>query len=377
MDRSRHPFNVAIKAGIAVGRFALKLAMRNDKRLRSFDWYPRVPEYLSLRGGGHQIRINLHRVARPDELLAWVEFYERVGKRVSATEGQRKKSSASIPRVTRDPEAASVERAASSSPLDPWSNGLGGASADEYLSDLPTVVTPSQPLHGEKSDAWLRDDIDVPLEEFSTEAADAAMAAEDTPTQEVPASVFRSYFDQSKGTPFDATGQAIDDDLEDLPTVKVEAASTNEPGRVTPRLGSSTISSSLDETTAESPPAPYSDSLDQLWAPIQSASGSRALSDSVPSPQERPVLATDGTRGRDELEEETIPGLDQEEASDSDASISDNPDDLSELFAPWHATPDWQPPQLPRYGPPITSVDEDETEKQRHSSSFSEDEFLR
>ncbi|PWT74285.1 MAG: hypothetical protein C5B60_06915, partial [Chloroflexi bacterium] len=82
-ERSRHPFNVAIKAGIAIGRLALKLAMRNDKRMRSFDWYPRVPEYLSLRGGGHQIRIKLHRVARPDELLAWVEFYERVGKRAT------------------------------------------------------------------------------------------------------------------------------------------------------------------------------------------------------------------------------------------------------------------------------------------------------
>jgi hypothetical protein len=384
MDRSRHPFNGAIKASIAVGRFALKLAMRNDKRMRSFDWYPRVPEYLSLRGGGHQIRINLHRVARPDELLAWVEFYERVGKRVSATEGQRKKSSASIPRVTHDPEAASVERAASSSPLDPWSNGLGGASADEFLSELPTVVTPSQPLHGEKSDAWLRDDIDVPLAVSSAEAAEAAMAAEDTPTQEVPASVFRSYFDQSEVAPFDATDQAIDDDLEDLPTVKVEAVSTNEPGRVTPRLGSRTISASLDEITVESPPAPYQDfsvpisnSLDQLWAPIQSASGGRALTNSVPSPQERSGLATDGTRGRDELGEETIPGLDQEEAGDPDTPESDNPDDLSELFAPWHATPDWQPPTLPRYGPPITPVEEDETEKQRHRSSFSEDEFLR
>jgi hypothetical protein len=377
-ERSRHPFNVAIKASIAVGRFALKLAMRNDKRMRSFDWYPRVPEYLSLRGGGHQIRINLHRVARPDELLAWVEFYERVGKRVSAAESQRKRSSSSMPRVTRDPEAASVERAASSSPLDPWSDGLGGMSADELLPELPTVVTPSQSAHEAKSDAWLRDDIDIPPTVPSTEAG---TAADEAPTQEVPASVFRSYFDQAGA--YNATHQEIDDDLEDLPTVKVEAAS-NEPSRATPALGSKTISPSPDEIPAASPPAPYqesampvSDSLHQLWAPIHADSGRRASSDSLSSPDETPFLVADGTQGRDEPGEESIPGLDQEEASDSDDAVSENLDDLSELFTPWHAGPDWQPPQLPRYGPPITSAGGDETATQRHSSDFSEDEFLR
>jgi hypothetical protein len=382
MERSRHPFNGAIKAGIAIGRLALKLAMRNDKRMRSFDWYPRVPEYLSLRGGGHQIRINLHRVARPDELLAWVEFYERVGKRVTAAESQRKKSSPSIPRVTRDPEAASVERAASSRPLDPWSSGPGGVSADEYLPELPTVVTPSQAAHEEKSDAWLRDDIDIPLGAPSTKAG---MGAEDTPTQEVPASVFRSYFDQAAASPFNATHPVIDDDdLEDLPTVKVEAAANNEPGRVTPLVGSKTISPSPGEIPSASPPPPYqesavpvSNSLDQLWAPIRPDSGRQEPSKSVPFPEETPFLAADRTRGRDEPGEEAISGLDQEEARDTDAATSENLDDLSELFAPWHATPDWQPPALPRYGPPITPAGGDETGKQRHSSSFSEDEFLR
>jgi hypothetical protein len=377
MDRSRHPFNVAIKAGIAAGRLALKLAMRNDKRMRSFDWSPRVPEYLTLRGGGHQIRINLHRVARPDELLAWVEFYDRVGKRVSAAEGQRKKSSTPIPQVTRDPEAASMERAASSSPLDPWSDG----SADEYLPELPTVVTPSQAAREQQPDAWLRDDIDLPAAVPTTEAG---MEAEDTPTQKVPASVFRSFFDQSTASPLDASHPAIDDDLEDLPTVKVEAAASNEPGRVTPPLGSKTLTPLPGEIPFASPPAPYqefavplSNSLDQLWAPIRSDSGRQALSESVPFPEETPFLSADGTGGREEPGEDVISGQDQEEAIDSDAATSENLDDLSELFAPWHATPDWKPPALPRYGPPISPAGGDETEKQRHSSSFSEDEFLR
>jgi hypothetical protein len=254
-------------------------------------------------------------------------------------------------------------------------------SADEYLPELPTVVTPSQAAREEKSDAWLRDDIDIPLGVPSTEAG---MAVEDTPTQEVPASVFRSYFDKAVASPFDATHPVTDDDLEDLPTVKVEAAANNEPGRVTPPLGSKTIPPSPGEIASASPPAPYqefampvSNSLDQLWAPIRSDSSRQALSESVPFPEETPFLAADGTRGRYEPGEEAIPGLDQEEARDSDAAASENLDDLSELFAPWHATPDWRPPTLPRFGPPITPTNEDEAEKQRHSSSFSEDEFLR
>ena len=67
------------------GRFVVQLAARTDARVESFLWYPRVPEYLTLRGTGRQIRIALHRVARPDELLAWIEFYERLGRRAAAT----------------------------------------------------------------------------------------------------------------------------------------------------------------------------------------------------------------------------------------------------------------------------------------------------
>jgi len=269
--------------------------------------------------------------------------------------------------------------AASGGPLDPWSAGLGGVSDEkEYLPDLPTVVTPSQPAHEEKSDAWLRDDIDTPLAAPSTEAR---TAAENAPTQEVPASVFRSYFDQDKATPYNATHQAADDDLEELPTAKVEAV-TGERGRATPPLGSKAISPSLDEPPAASPPAqefsvPNTNSLDQLWAPIRSHFGRQALSDTAPSSEETPFLIADEMLEREEPDEDAILDFDQEEVEDSDDSASDTPDDLSDLFAPWQANPDWKPPRLPRYGPPIAPAGEDETEQQRQSSGFSEDDFLR
>jgi hypothetical protein len=377
MERSRHPFNGAIKAGIAIGRFALKLAMRNDKRMRSFDWYPRVPEYLSLRGGGHQVRINLHRVARPDELLAWVEFYERVGKRVSAAESQRenqyKKSSSPIPRATPDPETAFAERSASSSPLDPWRYGLGDMSAEELLPELPTVVTPSQAAHDEKADAWLRDDVDMPLAAMSAEA--------DMATQEVPASAFRTYFQQADASSFGTTHQPIDD-LEDLPTAKVEAVA-NQAERLTPPLGSKTISPDEIPTAAQPPvpqmPAfavPVTTSVDQLWAPTRSHT--ETLADHVPSPdEETPFLAADRAQEGEESEEELILGFDQEEEAEPGATVSETADDLAELFAPWYAGSDWQPPRLPRYGPPITATNEDKPEQQQHGSGFSEDEFLR
>lgn len=121
VERVRHRFGGALEAGIQAGRLALALAARTDPRVESFAWHPRVPEYLALRGTGRQIRIALHRVARPDELLAWVEFYERVGRR-SADQPRRATSGASG-RSAREELPANL--AAPGGPADPW--GEGGA----------------------------------------------------------------------------------------------------------------------------------------------------------------------------------------------------------------------------------------------------------
>src|SRR5258706_479445 len=39
--------------------------------------------YFALGGAGRQVRIRLHRLTRPDEMLAWVEFYERQARHTS------------------------------------------------------------------------------------------------------------------------------------------------------------------------------------------------------------------------------------------------------------------------------------------------------
>src|SRR5260370_34484245 len=78
-------------AGFGPGPVALKAAAAPYLRVQSFDWAPRVPEYLTLRGAGRQVRIRLHRLTRPDEMLAWVEFYERQA-RHSSTHRQARRT---------------------------------------------------------------------------------------------------------------------------------------------------------------------------------------------------------------------------------------------------------------------------------------------
>lgn len=354
VDRSRHPWSGIIQTGIVVGRLGLKLAMRNEKRMRSFDWSPRIPEYLTLRGAGHQVRIKLHRLARPDELLAWVEFYERVGRRVVAAEsGVRRKSTSA--KITRDvePETTQTETAPpaniphSGGPFDPWANDVTGAPTVQ-LPEQPRVA--AQPQASAAADAWLRDE---------TGALDGIAArAEEAPTQEVPAVTFQAYLERD--TPESFTRHAahedlhdfVDledlDDLGDVPTAKMEAvAPVPQAGPPTPPLGS---------------PVPVSHSLDQLWAPAE-----REESELPEAPPERP----------------TSPDNEQEMAVETSTARRD----LFERFAPKsrptrHGTDtsgDWQPPILPRYGPPLDSQPANHTSGEQHydDSSHGEDDFLR
>ncbi|MGO8947520.1 MAG: hypothetical protein ACLQUY_07630 [Ktedonobacterales bacterium] len=371
-DRSRHPFNGAIQGFIAAGRFALKLSMRNDKRMRSFDWYPRVPEYLTLRGAGHQIRINLHRLARPDELLAWVEFYERVGKRVSAAENVRRKSTS--PRAARVPEvvlpetalpetALFAERSASGIPLDPWSDDLAGVPTEYLPGQMRAGWVPPASAAAEKADAWLRDEEDI---------LDDTVSSEEAPTQEVPAAAFQAYFNND--APDDHTLKKLLDDLdnlEDMPTAEMEAAS--KAGRVTPPLGNKT--SVIDENSGAQIPSPHqtfavpvSHSLDQLWAPAT---------------QDVPLLPGQGPSSEEELfkgEEQKMAGIQRDEEESEEANgPAQTVDGLGDLFAPRRAADtSWQPPILPRYGPPLaSSTNENEPERHRDGSMFSEDDFLR
>ncbi len=140
VERTRHPVGGIILFGVALGRLALRLAARGDTGIRSFAWSPRVPEYLTLRGGGRQARIRLHRLNQPDELLAWVEFYDQVR---GAASGQRQRpqpaptsgpisrpqpapTSGPISRPVSASETFTPDMSAPSGPLDPWGSRRQG-----------------------------------------------------------------------------------------------------------------------------------------------------------------------------------------------------------------------------------------------------------
>jgi hypothetical protein len=138
VERQRSSARLLFRVGILLGHLLLLLAARADGRVESFEWTPRVPEFLLIRGMGRQIRVNLHRLARPDELLAWVEFYEQV-----ARQAQRPQTAA--PAFELPPEPQPADLTGASGPLDPWGAGRGGDPARSGASggiSQPTGAPP-------------------------------------------------------------------------------------------------------------------------------------------------------------------------------------------------------------------------------------------
>jgi len=144
VQRVRSRARLLARVGILFVRAALALAARADSRVESFSWTPRVPEYLVLRAiGGRRIRMRLHRVARPDELLAWVEFYDRV-----ARQGAERPRSAAQPLGTPPPAQGVPDLGGVAGPLDPWAGtraGAPGPGAGRRAPTLPPPVLPVQP----------------------------------------------------------------------------------------------------------------------------------------------------------------------------------------------------------------------------------------
>lgn len=139
VERVRHPFGWVFRLGILLGNGLLELAARGDSRVRSFPWAPRVPEYLILRGAGHQVRIRLHQLARPDELLAWVEFYERIGRHATTRPASKSR-----------PVPATLSFA---SPDQAMATPAGGVVAMDGLDGLDALDTAQTPI-GVPRDPW-------------------------------------------------------------------------------------------------------------------------------------------------------------------------------------------------------------------------------
>lgn len=131
VERVRHPVSGILLTLAAAGRILLRLVSRADMGIRNFTWSPRVPEYLVLRGGGRQTRVRLHRLMQPDELLAWIEFYDQV-RRARATSGPRVSGAPATapvsPQMSAEAAAAisATDLSDEAGPLDPWGSGRQG-----------------------------------------------------------------------------------------------------------------------------------------------------------------------------------------------------------------------------------------------------------
>jgi hypothetical protein len=336
VDRTRHTFGGIVHLWIRMGRLVLRLAARTDSRVESFDWYPRVPEYLILRGAGRQVRIRLHRLANPDELLAWVEFYERAGRHVAeASQAQRTaplagRLTTGAPALGSAP-ATTPDLSGPTGPLDPWGSGREGLpqmpagvsqqAATGSPTDAPTTAMAAREgmefSTGDDSDAaWLR---------AETSGAWYPGIRSDAPTPSAP----------RQGTP--------------APAGQGQHPQGQPPGHYsggTPAPSPDSGYNAHEGPTATSHPAGpqvSSPSSNKWYPPVQREPAPQAASWPPPTPRQR--SAASGPIG--EVEGQTP--LEAAEGVPTDPSRP-----LADAFRLWGPKREPERPRLPRYGPPLT-----------------------
>ncbi|HEU5440557.1 MAG TPA: hypothetical protein VFU88_14830 [Ktedonobacterales bacterium] len=385
VDRSRHRFTPLVAAAIAIARLLVKLASRNDGRVIAFDWYPRVPEYLTLRGAGRQIRIALHRLPRPDELLAWVEFYESVGRKTAASREAPRRS------VPMEPAASEPSREPAATPAPASASGAAPSVPAQAPMPAPTyppmpaptpgpVPTSSYPAGRERvpshepADPWAGGGLEFPGMAGAGGLAGVAGAAEwsmeDTGGEEEDAWLRAEPGDEPTGRRHDAVA------VQGSGTFEAPQAAGAKPLYPHPQT---------HEAVRAEPPPPasgesaWSGSTGQLWPP------SAPLEERLPAvetdqPAQRGWYQAVPDLGPDDfnwpLAEE--PGEDQ--LPDQPTEAMDAMADLAPSSAPWRDDRDWQPPALPRFGPPVPTEGQPDSPGQgggNDSGSFDSDEFLR
>jgi hypothetical protein len=317
VDRSRHPFGGLVRVGIGLGRVLLNLVARTDARVESFDWSPRVPEYLTLRGAGRLIRIRLHRLERPDEMLAWVEFYERVGRRLTQQEPRRG------PTTTRRlapalPAPVQPDLTSESGPVDPWGGERAGD--PDAVSIVDDVSAESTTPH------------------VATGAGAGPVSAEQTPAWLEDGPVGATDDDESE-----------EEDTFSMPAARVETAL--EP--------SEAVHVSLPQNGGDA--LPVSESIQHApvdpWAPMwQREATSIPMTPESQEPGDTSA-GNDHEEGEDAFEWPDFAGQDDDLSDEEIESLAD-------AVAPWRDTT-WAPPPLPRFGPPSAGHDDSEADPSR------------
>lgn len=345
VERTRHAFGGVIALGIALGRIVLKLVARTDGRVESFDWSPRVPEYLILRGAGHQVRVRLHRLERPDELLAWVEFYERVGRRRQESGPVARKSSGPTRRIAPELpppvlEPLPADLSGPSGPADPW--GAGRTGDVEPQHPMPTTTRPAAP-----GDHWLRG-TQPPARRMPVEEPGVAKAPEEEEAPTVPAFAMPAVEDLVDAE--DIGGQSLSGlDIFASRQPGPTSAPPLPPTRQTPPMPP--VARPTHPPRAKEPPArATTPPLPQTPSHRQ---GGREWwrRDSVESqpPTEPPKMEPEPLVVEDDWLAQ-FPEEAEEEPTDALEGLVDS-------FAPWRDDANWQPPQLPRFGPPRDEKD--------------------
>ena len=348
VERTRHAFSGVIRVAIVVGRGLLALVARTDTRIASFAWSPRVPEYLMLRGGGRQVRVRLHRVANPDELLAWVEFYERMARR-------RRTAAPATEPVRREPVPTPLVEDLSSTtgPNDPWGAGRAGAlPGDEVAAPTPTPSAETTGAGGEAAQLGIADVL-------------ASLRAE--PGSGAPASASSSPPAYSGGEQHASAAPDPDDawlsatSPHPVPGFHRPPAPTPPPmhheADATPwGAGSPTFEPSRPE------PAPPAEQPIQHWAPPVGPSDEPPVAPPagatygvrwVPHPAPLPGAASEPVWPPESVEDDAHE--DEDVPTESLQSLADS-------FAPWRDDA-WERPQLPRFGPGKPPTDSGERER--------------
>ncbi|MGH2516027.1 MAG: hypothetical protein ACRDHP_10270 [Ktedonobacterales bacterium] len=348
VERTRHAFGGAIAASIGLGRFALKLAARTDGRVESFDWAPRVPEYLTLRGGGHQVRVRLHRLERPDELLAWVEFYERVGRRGAESEPVRRTGG---PTRRLAPEAvpeqdvwgagehtATADLTGANGPADPWGAGRDGEPETYHVSSVLAEQAADE-------DAWLRAAAPARRQPFLENeppplASPVAPGQPDMDTREQSFSGLDIFASRPALDTFPPAPVVAGEYVPPMPPPAFHAVEQAHADAVW----------EMDPYAATPPPPPPSPPFDAPPFGRQLYTGAEGWQAAEAAPRWQPPYAA--LPEQEPSAPEARGPADEVEPGAAEDAPTDAIESLADSFAPWRADASWQPPQLPRFGPP-------------------------
>jgi len=357
VERTRHPVGGVILAVVALGRFALRLASRGDAGLRTFAWSPRVPEYLILRGGGRHARMRLHRLDQPDELLAWIEFYDQMRHAGGGARSRPRAETATSGPVSHPLSADTLtpDMSGPSGPLDPWGSGRQGEPTSQPVTAPTTARRPTAAPVASFADEARFNQPETDVEDaFTDEPPDDPslssgrgfeQGADDAWLRET--SAMASLADSPQGA----------DDAPAQPTAPEAVPWRYQ--RERPQADVAARDAWRQEPAAATMPEPVTPAERPTHDAWRQESAAFVMPEPV-TPVARPARDTEPiSPGWADAWAEPAAALDADQWSDAERDDGASADDEEasaaevEVAQPWREA-NWQPPVLPRFGPPAS-----------------------